>query len=212
MTAEKILNTALKELGTKEMPANSNKVKYNTEYYGSPVAGSAYPWCVVFVWWVFKKAGAPELFFNGKKTASCTVLYGYHKDKGQAISGNYKPGDIIFFNFNGRTSTDHVGICESFDGETITTIDGNTGTGNEANGGAVMRRTRNKKYIVAAYRPAYKEERKMDNTPSKWAKESVDKAIKSGLIKGDENGNLALHDNLTREQLCVFLDRLGLIK
>lgn len=212
MTAEKILEIARKEIGTKENPAGSNKVKYNTEYYGSAVAGSAYPWCVVFVWWVFRHAGASALFYGGKKTASCTVLNTYHSGQGQAVSGNYRPGDIIFFNFNGGTSTDHVGICESWDGTNITTIDGNTGTGNEANGGAVMRRQRDKRCIVAAYRPEYREEPEMDNTPSSWAKASVDKAIRSGLMKGDENGDLKLHDPVTREQLCVFLDRLGLIK
>jgi hypothetical protein len=65
--------------------------------------------------------------------------------------------------------------------------------------------------------PLYKEEIKviekpvMDNTPSKWAEEAVSKAIKTGLLKGDENGNLKLHDAVTREQLAVFLDRMGLL-
>ncbi len=25
---------------------------------------------------------------------------------------NYRPGDIVFFNFSGRSSAGHVGICE----------------------------------------------------------------------------------------------------
>ena len=52
-TAEKVLSIAREELGTKESPANSNKVKYNTWYYGREVSGSAYPWCIAFVQWVF---------------------------------------------------------------------------------------------------------------------------------------------------------------
>lgn len=50
-----------------------------------------------------------------------------------------------------------------------------------------------------------------DNTPSSWAKESVEKAVEKGILKGDENGNLMLQNSVTREQLMVFFDRLGLL-
>ena len=168
VTAEKILALARGELGVKEYPAGSNKVKYNTEYGGGPKA-----WCCVFVWWLFRQAGAAKLFFNSAKTAYAPTLLAHHKKQGQAVSGDYLPGDIIFFDFNGNGTPDHVGVCESWDGTNITTIDGNTGEGNEANGGAVMRRTRHKKYIVGAYRPAYEEEETMtqlqfDNLMADW--------------------------------------------
>lgn len=141
------------EIGTKENPSGSNKVQYNTEYYGRAVSGPSYPWCCVFLWWLFKEAGLSKLFYGGKKTAYCPTLQAYHS--GQAVNGGYRVGDIIFFNFSGGSKAAHVGICESWDGTYITTIDGNTGVGNEANGGAVMRRKRHKKYIVGAFRPAY---------------------------------------------------------
>lgn len=156
MTAEKILSIARQEIGVKEQPAGSNHVKYNDAYGAGDVA-----WCCVFLWWLFQQAGASALFYGGKKTAYCPTLLSYHKGLGQGVHGNYQPGDIIFFNFSGGTGASHVGICESWDGKNITTIDGNTGTGNEANGGAVMRRTRAKKYIIGAVRPAYKTVRKM---------------------------------------------------
>lgn len=161
-TAQDILKIARAEIGITENPINSNNVKYNTEYYGKKVSGSKYPWCCSFVWWVFKEAGASDLFYSGKKTASCSTLYSYHKKKGQAITGDYQPGDMIFFNFSGKKKIQHVGICESYDkaNGTITTIDGNTGTTNEANGGAVMRRTRKISTVVAAYRPKYAQQRK----------------------------------------------------
>ena len=57
-TAEKVLRIAQGELGTKERPANSNQVKYNTWYYGREVSGPAYPWCMVFLQWVFHQAEA----------------------------------------------------------------------------------------------------------------------------------------------------------
>lgn len=76
---EKVIAIARAEIGVKEAPAGSNRVKYNTEYYGRAVSG-AFPWCAVFCWWVFKQAGLSSLFNGGAKTASCTTLaryYGY---------------------------------------------------------------------------------------------------------------------------------------
>ena len=67
-TASTIINMASKEIGVKETGVNN--VKYNTEYYGRAVNGENYPWCAVFVWWVFKHAGASALFCGGAKTAS----------------------------------------------------------------------------------------------------------------------------------------------
>lgn len=158
-TAQQLLDIARAELGTKESPAGSNNVKYNTAYYGREVYDglwdTEFPWCVVFLWWCFRQAGAAELFYGGSKTASCRQLLSYHKR--QAVT-DYQPGDIIFYNFHGKTTAEHVGICESAGGSSIVTIEGNTGVGNDANGGAVMRRTRSLGQIVGAYRPAYEED------------------------------------------------------
>ena len=52
-TAAKLLRIAQAELGVTEYPSGSNKVKYNTWYYGQAVSGDAYPWCAVFVCWCF---------------------------------------------------------------------------------------------------------------------------------------------------------------
>ena len=59
VTADMIVATALAEVGVKESPKNSNNVKYNTWYYGHPVHGSAYPWCMVFVQWCFAHVKEP---------------------------------------------------------------------------------------------------------------------------------------------------------
>ena len=52
-----------------------------------------------------------------------------------------------------------------------------------------------------------KETVKLDNTAADWSKDSVNWAIKNGLLKGDGNGDLMLHSPLTREQFCVMLKR-----
>lgn len=233
MTVEKILTIARSQLGIKENPPNSNRVKFNTAYYGQEVSGSAYPWCCAFVWWVFREAGASRLFYGGKKTASCSTLLGFHK--AQAVRENYLPGDIIFFNFDGKRNTQHVGICEGWDGRYITTIDGNTAPTNEANGGAVMRRRRPKKYIVGAYRPTYEEDNMdqskfnqmfrtamteyrnslRDNDSSAYSEEARRYVVEKGIFSGsgtapDGQPNFMWEDLLTREQCAQVLYNFAL--
>ena len=53
MTGSDVLRVACGELGIKEQPANSNRVKYNAWYYGKDVSGSSYPWCMAFVQWCY---------------------------------------------------------------------------------------------------------------------------------------------------------------
>ena len=148
--AKKIIEIAVGELGVKESPANSNRQKYGKEY---GVNGTA--WCCQFVWWVFLHAGAAALFYGGKKTAYCPTLMQYYKGKGQLVKKNFKPGDIIFFDFNGNGQPDHVGIVERVVGNNVYTIEGNTSAKNDTNGGQVMRRTRSGKVILCAARPNY---------------------------------------------------------
>lgn len=65
-TAEKILEIARSQIGTRESPANSDNVKYNTAYYGREVSGK-YPWCAVFVWWVFREAGGSRVVLRRRR-------------------------------------------------------------------------------------------------------------------------------------------------
>jgi hypothetical protein len=156
MTVDKVLSVAQAEIGTVESPANSNCVKYNTDYYGRVVSGSNYKWCAVFVWWVFRRANASELYYGGKKTASCATLMSYYNKSGRLVRSGYKPGDIVFFNFSGGTRATHVGIVESVKSNgNLVTIEGNTGTSNQTNGGAVMRRERELENVLGAGRPVY---------------------------------------------------------
>ena len=73
-TASTIIKTASNEIGVKE--TGNNNVKYNTEYYGKAVNGDAYPWCAVFVWWVFKHSGASSIFYGDGKRAVEEVMHG----------------------------------------------------------------------------------------------------------------------------------------
>lgn len=165
MTAQKIISMAASQIGIKEQPANSNRVKYNTEYYGREVSGADYPWCCAFVWWVFKACGASELFYGGKKTAYCPTVENYYKQQGKWFTSG-KPGDMVLFDFSGKGIAGHIGIIEKVNSDgSYTTIEGNIASGNDANGGAVMRRTRYKSSIRGFARPDYSADIVFTETP-----------------------------------------------
>lgn len=162
-TASDIINKAKSYIGTKESPMGSNNVIFNTHYYGKAVSGSAYAWCCVFVWDIFRLCKASELFYNGKKTAYCPDLQVWEKEKGLSIDiRDGQAGDIVLFDWNGNKLADHVGIIENknLDG-TYTTIEGNTSLTSNDNGGAVMRRNRKLSEICTVIRPKYEEEKEL---------------------------------------------------
>ena len=145
-TRETVIQIARWQVGVLESPAGSNKQKYGEAYGWNGVA-----WCMIFVWWCFKEAG-----FNLKKTASCTELMKSYAESKQWVTKGFKPGDIAMFDFSGKKQiTEHTGIIvEVGDGHVIT-IEGNTGSGNNTNGGAVMERKRDLKYVTGVCRPMY---------------------------------------------------------
>ena len=206
-----ILKVARGELLVKESPAGSNNVKYKTASSGREVQDTEhakYPWCVVFLWWCFRQAGASALFFGGNKTASCGTLLSYAKSHGLYVSSGYAPGDLVFMRFSTkRTTPEHIGIVKEVraNGDLVT-IEGNTGVGNDANGGQVQQRVRYAWQALGAYRPAYEKETKMDNTP-KISKEAVEWAKVNGILQGNTSGDLMLSSPCTREQIAVFLYR-----
>jgi len=203
--AERVLETARGELGTKESPANSNNVKYNTWFYGRAVSGAAYPWCMAFVQWVYAQAGEklPCL------TASCSALLSwYQTNRPERVVKDPRPGDIVIYSFG------HTGIVEDVGkGGAVTDIEGNTSpgaAGSQSNGGMVCRRTRAKSSVRAYIRPdSEKEAKRMDNTPSPAHREGVEWAVKNGILAGDVSGDLGLSRNVTRQQLCTMLKRLA---
>lgn len=221
-TATRLLDLARQEIGTCEEPAGSNAVKYNTAYYGRKVSGGGYPWCCVFVWWLFREAGCSCLFFGGRKTASCGALATWAKQQRRFVTEDYRPGDLVFLGFSGY-GIEHMGIVESVrqDGALVT-IEGNTGS-SDANGGQVQRRVRKMKYVRGALRPDYEEdtvtqeqfdqmmevwlERRAEAGPGLFSQEARAWAEDTGVILGDSSGRKQYKSFCTREQMLVFLHR-----
>ncbi len=156
-TATAIIKKAQSFLGVKESPAGSNKVKFNTDYYGREVSGAAYPWCCAFVWDIFRMCDATDLFFDGQKTAYCQSVANWGKNRKLTVAKNAgKKGDLILFDWNKDGHADHIGFIlkKNADG-TYQTIEGNTSVGNDSNGGCVMERKRAVSTIHSIVRPKY---------------------------------------------------------
>lgn len=132
-TATQLLDVARSQIGVKESPANSNNQKYGIWY------GMNYqPWCDMFVSWCAAQVGQSDI----GKFAYCPYHVNHFKQNGEWLGRvRPQPGDIVFF-ANGNTAC-HVGIVESVQSDiSYTSIEGNTSTSSNDNGGAVMRRSR----------------------------------------------------------------------
>lgn len=94
--------------------------------------GSRVEWCACFVSWCADQCGYIEAGIIPKFAACTSQGVPWFRNHGlwQSGGGSYVPkaGDIIFFNWSGsKSSADHVGIVESCDGNTVYTIEGNSG-------------------------------------------------------------------------------------
>lgn len=89
-------------------------------------------WCTTFVLWCFNKAGKQNgVTLNGviiPRGGNCSSMISWFKDKGRYYSpSKYTPksGDLIFFDWTGSGTADHVGIVNYTSGTTVYTIEGN---------------------------------------------------------------------------------------
>lgn len=144
------LTEAVKYLGIKETPPNSNNTQFG-EWFGK----NGVAWCNIFVSYCFATSSSPYIICDGFKGA------GVRPGKGCAYvptteawlratglwvgKANAQPGDIVIFNWDGKGDPEHIGIVESWIGGPqgqFNTIEGNTSVGNDSDGGEVMRRVR----------------------------------------------------------------------
>lgn len=114
-------------------------------------------WCAAEVCFTFAKTGNKKRIFGGKlvtyvPTAQEWLAKNYKTIYDYRTGGDLKKvrkGDVVIFMWS-RGSRDHIGFARgSGEADKLDTIEGNT------SGGIVAKRTREKKYIYAVYRPPY---------------------------------------------------------
>lgn len=85
-------------------------------------------WCACFVSWCADQCGYIESGLV-PKFAGCVDGANWFKSNGKWQNRTYEPkaGDIIFFDWEGDGTTDHVGIVEKCENGTVYTVEGNSG-------------------------------------------------------------------------------------
>ena len=148
MTCEKVINTALQEVGYLEKKSNkdldnktANAGSANYTKFGRDMGCNGYAWCDAYVDWCFVKAYGKESakrllggFSNYTPTSA-----GYFKKMNRYYEVPQK-GDIIFFKNAQRIC--HTGIVIGVSNGTVYTIEGNTSKGSSVirNGGGVYQK------------------------------------------------------------------------
>jgi hypothetical protein len=142
MSADKLIQIALAELGYREKASNAslddpqanagsgNWTKYARDlaaagYYNGNKNG--YAWCEVFVDWCFFKAFGPDgqriQCQSGDLGAACIYSAQYYQQQGR-YDGNPKAGDQVFFYAGGTIG--HTGIVVEVNASSITVVEGNS--------------------------------------------------------------------------------------
>ena len=125
---DSIIETARSYLGTKE---GSAKHKEIIDLYNKARYSDAYqmtmndPWCCAFVVAVFEKCGMSDIIPG---YAACDQMISIFTKWGRYYSRSVRsvrPGDIIFYNWNGDLSSDHVGIVVQNRFGELSVIEGN---------------------------------------------------------------------------------------
>ena len=189
VSAVDLLNEARRWIGSNKGGANHKKIVnsynsitplpmgYKVTYYDD--------WCDTFVSFIAKQVGAYSLI-----GAECGVERHKKIFKSKGIWKGLvkpKPGDIVIFHWGGDRNgfAHHIGYVESFDGNTITTIEGNT----TINGVSTVGRNKfawNSKFIQGYARPNYGTSTNSNNTKQKTTKELAEDVLLGIYGNGEE--------------------------
>jgi len=130
------------ELSDDGIPVIDSETPYFTKY--GAYYGNAYGhWCSFFVMWCAEQANIPtSIICKSVNCGNCEYFTQWFKSNNRWKDNTYSPqkGDIIFFDWESDGLANHVGIVVEANGNTVTTIEGNTGG---SNGYLVARNLRN---------------------------------------------------------------------
>lgn len=135
------LAVAQTQLGIKEAPPGSNWGPPSKYILGVGGKGPQ-AWCADFVEWCLEQIGWERPSFNIHYVPSW-VAAARAGTAGLRTVLYPAPGDLVAFDWQRDSVSDHIGYVETFAGAgPFLTIEGNTAFGNDSNGGQVMRRER----------------------------------------------------------------------
>ncbi|MGO4613912.1 CHAP domain-containing protein [Nocardia sp. 2YAB30] len=128
-TVDDILNNARRELGLNVHESGRNNVAGYYDEKGNLVGTADYningPWCASFATWVWEKAGY-KVHWTYPDGVAAIWNDAYKMGLRRTNVSEAQPGDMIIFDWERDGTPDHIGIVESVNGNSITTIEGNS--------------------------------------------------------------------------------------
>ena len=120
---KKIIDIAYSQIGYVEGENNENK-------YGQWYGMNNEPWCDIFVSWCAFQSGISEDIIPKMAYVPDTANWFDERKRyknSESWGGNYipKPGDLILFDYDRTSISDHIGIIVSINNRTIHTVEGN---------------------------------------------------------------------------------------
>ena len=152
MSAQFVIDVAIKEVGYKEGANNATK-------YGVAFGMDHVSWCCIFVWWCFKQAGLDSKIL---KTAGVETLEAWGiKNKLTVPIANIQAGDLVLYDFTHSGVAEHIEIATSAvdpKAHTFHSIGGNTSNpanASQSNGDGVYVKIRPTNLVKTVIRPQY---------------------------------------------------------
>lgn len=146
---ELMVQIALKEVGVREEPKNSNRGKRVQEYQAATwLDGTGWAWCAAFVDWVIRESldtghPVPKGFTRPLTAGAWDYERWADKMKGKGVirfeagEKNIEPGDILVYTFS------HIGLAVAKQRRgSVETVEGNTDSSGSREGGGVYQQTR----------------------------------------------------------------------
>lgn len=154
---ERLVAIARAEIGTVEVPKNSNRGPRIREYQNATDhGGTGWPYCAAFVCWCVKEwlKDAEVRKALGLKTVAAAeawrpktaAAFGFHEwaeDRGlllmsDSMNHTLHTGDLMTFDMS------HIGIVTDDNGPYVSTIEGNTSASGSRDGGGVFAKGRHR--------------------------------------------------------------------
>lgn len=127
---------ARSQIGVHESPAGSNRTPYGKWFGFDGVA-----WCGEFVSWVLAHVGNQSDY----RFASTATSVAWARRVGRLIPlDQAKPGDVVVHLYT--KTTGHTGIFVAFDKGAVHSVEGNTSSADDRNGGIVQERVRTRAF------------------------------------------------------------------
>ncbi len=128
-----LLGVAKTQLGYTELNSSGNPIPSTSDggytKYGASFGEPNGAWCAYFISWCASQAGIPSSVVP--RLGNCGTLTDWYQSRSiyYSRSSGYvpKPGDMVFFNWSGGSSAQHIGIVTGVSGSNLYTIEGNTG-------------------------------------------------------------------------------------